>query len=241
MWMGRLRQVSAAALAFARSEAVMLAGLAVIAGGMLAFVEIADDMTESDGRAVDLLVLRYLHPDPANPGDPVGPLWLDHAMSDFTALGSVTILVSVVLLAGGFLLLRRRGLEALLLVLGLGGGLVLSQSLKGLFMRERPPDAYRAVEVLNESFPSGHAMLSAVVYLTLGAMLARATPSKRIRAYVIGAAILLTVLVGVSRAYLGAHWASDVLAGWSVGAAWATACWLLDRWLRRRGSRSQSA
>jgi len=68
-------------------------------------------------------------------------------------------------------------------------------------------------------------------------MLARATPSPPIRAYVIGAAILLTMLVGLTRLYLGAHWASDVLAGWSVGAAWATACWLLDRWLRRRTSR----
>lgn len=229
----------AAVLAFARSEAVMLAALAVIAGGLLAFVEIADDMTESDGRAFDWTVLGMLHPNAADPADPIGPLWLEHAMSDFTAMGSVTVLVSVVLLTGGFLLLRRRAFEALLLALALGGGLALSQSLKGLFMRERPPDAYRAAEVLNESFPSGHAMLSAVVYLTLGAMLARATPSQRIRAYVIGAAILLTVLVGLTRLYLGAHWASDVLGGWSVGAAWATACWLLDRWIRRRSSRSQ--
>lgn len=236
--MGRLRQMLAALLAFARSEAAMLAGLAVIAGGLLAFIEIADDMTESDGRAFDWAVLRLLHPNETDLNDPVGPVWLDHAMSDFTALGSVTVLVSVVLLAGGFLLLRRRGVEALLLTLALGGGLALSQSLKGLFMRERPPDVYRAVEVLNESFPSGHAMLSAVVYLTLGAMLARVTTSMRIRIYVLGAAILLTMLVGLTRLYLGAHWASDVLAGWSVGAAWATACWLLDRWIRSRSSRS---
>ncbi len=235
MWTSRLRQLLAGVLAFARSEAVMLAALAVAAGGLLAFVEIADDMTESDGAAFDWAVLRYLHPDELNLADPVGPVWLDHAMADFTALGSVTVLVSAVLLGSGFLLLRRRPLEALLLALALGGGLALSQSLKGLFLRERPPDAYRAVEVLNESFPSGHAMLSAVVYLTLGAMLARATPSARIRVYVLAAAILLTVLVGLTRLYLGAHWASDVLAGWSIGAAWATACWLLDRWIRRRG------
>jgi len=233
MWTSRLRQTVAAVLAFARSEAAMLAGLAVVAGGSLAFIEIADDMTESDGRAFDWAVLHLLHPDEADLANPIGPHWLEQAMSDITALGSVTVLVSVVLLAGGFLLLRRRALEALLLAFALGGGLALSQSLKGFFMRERPPDAYRAVEVLNESFPSGHAMLSAVVYLTLGAMMARAAPDMRSRIYVLAAAILLTVLVGATRLYLGAHWASDVLAGWSIGAAWATACWLLDRWIRR--------
>ncbi len=237
MWTSRFHRMLAALLAFVRSEVVMLAALAVIAGGLLAFVEIADDMTESDGRAFDWAVLELLHPDEADLADPVGPVWLEHAMSDFTALGSVTVLVSVVLLASGFLLLRRRPFEALLLGVALGGALALSQSLKSVFMRERPPDVYRAVEVLNESFPSGHAMLSAVVYLTLGAMLARASPPGRIRIYIIASAILLTMLVGVTRLYLGAHWASDVLAGWSVGAAWATACWLLDRWVRRRHRR----
>jgi undecaprenyl-diphosphatase len=227
-----------AILAFARSEAVLLVSMAVIAGGVFAFVNIAGEVSEGDARAFDWAVLQYFHPDQANPSDPVGPKWLDHAVGDFSALGSVTVLMSVVIVAGGFLLLRRREVEAGLPVLAMGGGLAISQSLKAVFERARPPDIYRSVEVLNESFPSGHAMLSAVVYLTLGAMLARATTQNHLRGYVMGAAILITLLVGLTRIYLGAHWASDVLAGWCAGAAWATACWLLDRWARRRLSPS---
>jgi undecaprenyl-diphosphatase len=111
--------------------------------------------------------------------------------------------------------------------------------LKTVFGRDRPPDAYRAVEVLNQSFPSGHAMLSAVVFLTLGAMLARAEASLRLRVYVLAVAILIAVMVGLTRIHLGVHWATDVLGGWCAGAAWAAACWLLDRWIRIRVAGSE--
>lgn len=224
----------AAAFAFARAEVVLLAALALIAGAVLSFIEIADDMREEDGHAFDWAVLRLMHPDEANPADPAGPGWLDHASTDFSALGSVTILLCVVIAACGYLLLRRRALEAILLVLASGGGLAISQALKTFFERDRPPEMYRAAEVLNQSFPSGHAMLSAVVYLTLGAMVARAEPRQPIRVYIMSLAILIALGVGLTRIHLGVHWASDVLAGWCAGAAWATACWLLDRWLRRK-------
>ena len=230
----RPKERIAAAFAFARTEVLLLGGLTLIAGAVLTFVEIADDMREDDGRAFDWSVLRLLHPDQANPADPVGPAWLDHASADFSALGSVTVLMAVVLAACGYLLLKRRALEALLLVLAAGGGLAISQALKTVFERDRPPDIYRSAEVLNQSFPSGHAMLSAVVYLTLGAMLARATSQWRVRVYVMSVAILIALLVGLTRVHLGVHWASDVLGGWCAGAAWATLCWLLDRWMRKR-------
>ena len=83
------------------------------------------------------------------------------------------------------------------------------------------------VETLNASFPSGHALLSTVFYLTLGVMLTRAFPRKRMKAYVLGCGVLIALLIGLTRIYLGAHWASDVLAGWAVGAAWAMALWLV--------------
>lgn len=235
---GKLSETIMGVLTFVRSEAVMVGAMAVIAAGVFAFVNIAGEITEGDTRAIDWAILRALHPDPANLADPAGPKWLDHAIADFSALGSVTVLLSVVIVACGFLLLRRRELEAGLLALAMGGGLAISQSLKAAFERVRPPDVYRSVEVLNESFPSGHALLSAVVYLTLGAMLARSTSRRRIRGYVMGAAIVLTLLVGFTRIYLGTHWTSDVLGGWVAGAAWATACWMLDRWARRRTGRS---
>ena len=72
-------------------------------------------------------------------------------------------------------------------------------------------------------------MLSAVVYLTLGSLLAGHAASRAVRIFIIGAAVLLTLLVGASRAYLGVHWPSDILAGWSIGFAWAMACWLAAR------------
>ncbi len=231
---GRPEKKLASPFAFLRTELALLAALALIAGAVLAFIEIADDMREEDGHAFDWAVLRFMHPDEKAPADPAGPTWLDHASADFSALGSVTILLCLVIAACGYLLLRRRALEALLLVLASGGGLAISQGLKTLFERDRPPEIYRSAEVLNQSFPSGHAMLSAVVYLTLGAMLARAEPRWRIRVYIMVLAIFIALGVGLTRIHLGVHWASDVLAGWSAGAAWAAACWVLDRWLRRR-------
>ena len=95
-----------------------------------------------------------------------------------------------------------------------------------MFGRERPEAALRAVEAMNPSFPSGHAMLSAAVFLVLGALSARFVRRKRVKAYVIAAAVTATVLVGCTRVYLGVHWPSDVLAGWALGAGWAMACWL---------------
>jgi undecaprenyl-diphosphatase len=237
----RPREKIAAVFAFARAEVVLLAAFAVIAGALLTFVEVADDMREEDGRAFDWAILRFTHPDVANPANPIGPAWLDHASADFSALGSVAVLMTVVAAACGYLLLRRRALEALLLIVAAGGGLAISQALKTVFERDRPPDIYRAAEALNQSFPSGHAMLSAVVYLTLGAMLARTEARWRLRIYVMAFAILLALIVGLTRIHLGVHWATDVLAGWCAGAAWATACWLFDRSVRDKPGTSGSS
>lgn len=234
---GFLRRNFSAGLAFASAEAVLLISLAIIAGGVLAFVHISEEMGEGETHAFDWAVLQALHPGP-NPRDPVGPPWFDHAMADFTSLGSVSVLAVLTAGVAGVLFLRRQWLEASLQALAFGGALAISQGLKLVFGRDRPPEIYRAAEVINSSFPSGHALLSAVVYLTLGATLARATSRPAVRAYVMGVAVLLALLVGFTRVYLGVHWASDVLAGWCAGASWATACWLLERWGRSRFSRS---
>ena len=117
--------------------------------------------------------------------------------------------------------------------------MALSQGLKALFGRERPDVALRAVEAMNPSFPSGHAMLSAAVFLTLGVLSAHYVGRKRVKAYVVAAALTATLLVGVTRVYLGVHWPSDVLAGWALGAAWAMACWLAA-WAWDRPWRTQA-
>ena len=218
--------------AFVRTEVVLVGALSVMAAAILAFVGIADEMSEGDAHAFDMAVLQTLHPDAANPSDPIRPFWLDHAAADLTAIGSVSVLAMLSLTVAGFLWLNRRRLEAGIIALAFGGGLAISQALKGVFGRERPPEIYRASEILNASFPSGHALLSAVVFLTLGAMLSQAAKGRATRIYVMATAIAVVLIVGVTRVYLGVHWATDVLAGWAAGGAWATACWLAERRLR---------
>ena len=153
---------------------------------------------------------------------------------DVTALGSVTVLSLVVLFVAGLFAALRRWREAGMLVLAAGGGVALSQALKALFGRARPDAALQLVDAINASFPSGHAMLSAVVWLTLGALTARFVQRRRVKVFALAGAALVTVLVGISRVYLGVHWPSDVLAGWSLGAAWALAWWLAAQALDRR-------
>jgi undecaprenyl-diphosphatase len=103
------------------------------------------------------------------------------------------------------------------------------------FDRPRPDLVPHGQVVYTSSFPSGHSMMSAVGFLTLGAILAGTLASRAMRAYVICLAALMTAAVGVSRVYLGVHWPTDVLAGWAAGTAWAVACWTVARILRRRG------
>lgn len=107
--------------------------------------------------------------------------------------------------------------------------------LKMGFDRVRPDLVPHGSFVYTASFPSGHALMSAVTYLTLGALLASVHSPARVKAYFLAVAMVLTLLVGVSRVYLGVHWPTDVAAGWSVGAAWALMSWLLMRWLQKRG------
>jgi len=222
-------------LALAQGEIGAVAALMVLAGGFLAFLDLSDEVAEGDTKVFDLRVLQALRL-PGDPNSLIGPKWLHIAAADITALGSVTVLGLIVLLAIGLMLCLRRWTEALVVLVGAGGGVVISQGLKQLFGRERPDLVYRAVEAANPSFPSGHAMLSAVVFLTLGALAARFATLRRVKALALGAAVLLSLMVGASRIYLGVHWTSDVLAGWSVGAAWAMACWLAawawGRWVR---------
>ncbi len=209
----------------ARRELAATAALLVAGLGLLAFLNIADEVVEGDTRRLDLQVLQSLRL-PGQPHQLVGPEWLHTAAADITALGSVTVLTLLVILALAVLASLRRWAEALVVLVGAAGGVAISQGLKHLFLRERPDLVYRAVEAANPSFPSGHAMLSAVVFLTLGALAARFSRKRRLKALALGEAVFFSVLVGLSRIYLGVHWASDVLAGWCVGAAWAMACWL---------------
>jgi undecaprenyl-diphosphatase len=157
-------------------------------------------------------------------------------MRDLTALGSATVLVLFVLAVAGALLARRQHHALVLLLVAALGGMLLNILLKPVFGRPRPDAVLRLVEVKSLSFPSGHAMGSAIIYFTLAALLARLVEARALKLYFLGLAALLTFLVGASRVYLGVHYPSDVLAGWTVGLAWALLCWTVARYLQGRGS-----
>ncbi len=221
-------------LRLARDELGLLAIILIVASGLLAFAWIADEVLEGETNAFDRRVLLACR-NPSDVGDPIGPRWFEEMSRDITALGGVAVLVMVSMGIVGLLLMLRRQRAAILVVIAVGGGLLVSTVLKNSFDRARPDLVPHGSYVVTSSFPSGHAMLSAVAYLTLGALLARSLPKRAQKAYVVCTAVFLTLLIGMSRIYLGVHWPTDVLAGWCVGATWAMLCWLVDLWLQRRG------
>jgi undecaprenyl-diphosphatase len=133
------------------------------------------------------------------------------------------------ILAVTYLLLARQRVIALFTFLSILGGWVVSNILKLGVARPRPDIVPHLVEVNDLSFPSGHAMLSAVTYLTLGALLSRAEQYRSTRIFLLAAGIFLTLIIGLSRIYLGVHYPTDVLGGWCAGAVWAAGCWMLAR------------
>lgn len=161
---------------------------------------------------------------------------LEEIGRDFTALGGIAVLAVFTLAVAGFLLINRKFAAMWLVVIATLGGLLLSGALKALIDRQRPDIGEKYSLVMTSSFPSGHSMMAAVVYLTLGSLLARLVEKRRLKFYFLLVAMILTFLVGVSRVYMGVHWPTDVLAGWTAGLVWAILCWLVARHLQKRGT-----
>lgn len=206
----------------------------VTATAVWGFVELAGAVLAGSAEQFDRWILLALR-DPHDPARPLGPPWLEEMMRDFTALGGVGVLTLLTATVAGYLTLAGKRRAALDVLLSVGTGILLSTLLKLGFDRPRPDLVPHGSRVYTASFPSGHSMMSAIVYLTLGALVARFRPGLVTKAYVLSLAVLLTFLVGVSRVYLGVHWPTDVLGGWATGAAWALLCWLVTLWLQRRG------
>jgi undecaprenyl-diphosphatase len=217
-----------------REEIGLVIALVAIAGGILAFLRLADVVAEGESEAFDRALL-LLFRDPANLARGPGPGWLPGVMRDITALGGFAVLTLIVVVTAVYLVLVGKRAAALFVVLAVTGGTLLSHGLKMLFDRPRPDLIPNAPLELTASFPSGHAMISAVTYLTLGVLLTRLDAPRRVHAYFLAVAVVMTVMIGISRIYLGVHWPTDVLAGWCLGAAWALFCWLVALWLQRRG------
>ena len=219
---------------FVVTEAPLLMVMALVSGLILAFLQIADEMVEGEMEAFDRSILLMFR-DPANPDLVIGPPWMHEMVRDITALGSFSLLGLIVLGVCAYLYLARMRSAALFVLVSVLGGTLLSTVLKMGYNRPRP-DLTTMSEQFTASFPSGHAMLSAVTFLTLGALLARFAPTRRLQVLSLCGALLLTLLVGLSRLYMGVHYPSDILAGWCLGSAWALLCSSVAIVLQRRGS-----
>ena len=219
---------------FRRPELRLLISVAAISAVIWLFLSLADEVSENETMAVDEMILLALR-NPGDPSDPIGPGWMQEMGRDFTALGSVGVLSLITLGTCIYLLLLNRKRAALFTLGAIGGGWLVSNLLKLGFNRPRPDLFPHDFILYTASFPSGHALMSAVTYLTLAALLTRTVSTWRLRSFFLLSALFLTLLVGASRVYLGVHWPTDVVAGWMVGAAWAGLCWLVERWLQQRG------
>lgn len=219
-----------------RLESRALIALASAAGAAWAYLAVADEMREGETLPFDRAILLAFRAR-GNPANPIGPHSLQEAMRDVTALGGFTVLTLVTVLAAAIFLLHRKVRQALVLVATVLVGQVGSSVLKGVYERPRPDLVPHAVYVYSASFPSGHSMLSATVYLTLAALIAGLETRRAAKALIFAAAVLVMVAVGVSRVYLGVHWPSDVLAGWCAGAGLAFVAWSVL--LRLEGARQR--
>lgn len=208
--------------------------LLAVFGCAYLFIELADEVLEGETQKVDEWVLRSLRRSDA-PAIPIGPPWLREVGLDATALGSPFVLLLVVGIVAGMMLLQRKYALLWLTLGSTAGGSLAAFALKHFIGRDRPTVVPHLQEVTTPSFPSGHAMLAAVVYLTLGSLLTELVEGRLAKTYCLTCALVVTVFVGVSRVYLGVHYPTDVLAGWVAGLAWAIACWITAQYLQNGG------
>lgn len=230
-WLSKIRRTLASWVSRAEFPYLVLFLLAALS--LWLFVELADEVMEGESLPFDRAVIEALRT-PGDLSDPIGPAWFEEAVRDVTALGGTAILTLVTVAALGFLWIERKPRTILFLLIAVVGGLILSLLLKAGFSRPRPDFLPHGQEVYTASFPSGHSMNAAVVYMTIGAILAQTERRRAVKLYVLALVIFLAVVVGLSRIYLGVHWPTDVLAGWTAGAGWAMLCWFFALRLRRR-------
>ena len=210
----------------------LAAELAVIGALVLTFILIGNAV----GGGIDQLDKNILLAMRDAPDDPWGPHWFEAGMQHLSALGSIAVTGLVAIIAVLFLLVGRKPRLALLVVMCAVGTLIAMAVLKGLYDRPRPTVVTHVESIKSLSFPSGHSMIAAALYLTLAVLVARAMPDRRLRRFTVAIGATIAMLVGVTRMYLGVHYPSDVLGGWTVGVTWALVCGVVARRLEKSGT-----
>lgn len=211
-----------------RSLAIpLLAGSAACLLALL-FVQLGSEVREGETRSFDTFFLDGAR------GLRAAQPWVADMMRDLSGVGSTVALTLLTVGVCGYLVLTSARLTALIVALSIGTAAIGVDLLKSTFGRLRPDSVFAHFAASGLSFPSGHSSMAAVVFLTFGALLARMHARRAERVYIMSAAALMTVLIGISRAALGVHWATDVLGGWAFGTAWATVWLLIAREADRR-------
>lgn len=217
----------------ATKEIKILLVLLTLFLSLFVFINVGILVTNGTTRQFDESIIKYFRVE-GNNSEPVGPAFLTESMRDITSLGGETVITIITIFVVGFLFLQKRYDAMWLVLVATIGGALISIGLKEFYGRERPDISYRLINVTPLSFPSGHSMMSAIVYLTQAAIIARIQKNKKIRIYILSAALFLTFIIGVSRVYLGVHYPTDVIGGWTIGLAWASFCWFIAWYLQRR-------
>lgn len=211
----------------------LLAGLAAIGCLLLVFIKIGRSVSVAGTDKIDQTILLLFR---NTPDDPIGPYTFEAAVMHISALGSGMVTGLIVLLVTLFCVIAGHWRYAALMVACSAGTGLAMWVLKGFYERDRPSIVTHIDPPGGHSFPSGHSMISAALYMTLAVLVSRTLERRRLRVFVIAAGCFLTLLVGVSRMYLGVHYPTDVLAGWTAGLIWALVCGLIVRKLGKRGA-----
>lgn len=209
-------------------ELKVLLALLVIVGGTWGFLELGEAVQKGTTQDFDNHILKILR-DPDNDKELIGPPWVHEVARDITALGGYFVMFFVTTIVCSYLVLMRKWAASTFIAIASLTGWLLSTLLKEFFDRPRPDVVEHLSHAFTSSFPSGHSMMSAIVYLTMGALLARFANRGSVRIYCLSIAILLSGLIGCSRVMMGVHYPTDVLGGWTAGLVWATLCWLIAR------------
>ncbi len=210
----------------------LLAAILLVGAAIWGFLVLDGEVREGETTAFDRALILALRQS-VDPNRLRGPAWLQETARDITALGGFTVLGLITVAALAVLLVYGRHRQALVFGTAAVGAQVLAEAIKNVVGRPRPSFVARYDLIASSSFPSGHSMMAPAIYFTLAAIVAAGELRPAARVMLMVGSVVLVIAIGVSRVYLGVHWPTDVLAGWTLGSAVALVAWVALRWPAR--------